>query len=104
MDNEKVQREYERCLTKLQQNSGGYIGDEEDYHDQSKSKLFPSVSTHSATGRDADHQQTTTYIAGEIYNNPNVLSEIFPPLQPLTEEIKKDKTTDDNISLTRYML
>ncbi len=32
------------------------------------------------------------------------MSEIFPPLHPLREEIKKDKTTDDNISLTRDML
>ncbi len=32
------------------------------------------------------------------------MSEIFPPLQTLREEIKKDKTTDDNISLTQDML
>ncbi len=39
-------REYEKLLTTLQQNAGSYIGDEEDYHDQSKSKLLPSISTH----------------------------------------------------------
>ncbi len=69
-----------------------------------KSKLFPSVSTHRATGRDADRQQANTYVAGERYNNPYVLSEIFPPLKSLMEEIKKDKTTEDSISLTRDML
>ncbi len=42
--------------------------------------------------------------AGERYNNPHLLSEIFPPLQPLREGIVNDKTTDDNISLTREML
>ncbi len=34
LDNEIVWRQYERCLTMLQQNSGDYIGDKEDYHDQ----------------------------------------------------------------------
>ncbi len=60
LDNEIVRRGYERCLSMLQQNSGDYIGDEEDYHDQSKSKLLPLVSTHRATGRDTDRQQTNT--------------------------------------------
>ncbi len=73
-------------------------------YDQSKSKLLPFLSTHRATGNNDDLQQSNTYVAGERYNNPHVLSEIFPPLQPLREEIKKDKTTDDNICLTRDIL
>ncbi len=47
LDNEKVRREHEKRLITLQQNSGGYIDDEDDCHDQSKSNLFPFVSTHS---------------------------------------------------------
>ncbi len=50
------------------------------------------------------NNQRNTYVAGERYNNPHVLSEQFPHLQPLREEIKEDKTTDDNISLTRDIL
>ncbi len=37
-------REYEKHLITLQQNSRGYIGDEEDDHDQTKSKLNPFIS------------------------------------------------------------
>ncbi len=92
-------REYERCLITLQQNSRGYIGDEEDYHDQTKSKLLPLVSRDRTARNDDDCEQPNTYVAGETYNNSHVLSEIFPPLQQLREEIKKDKTTIDNIGL-----
>ncbi len=56
------------------------------------------------TGKNADHQLPNTYVAGETYTNSHVLSKIFPPLQPVREEIEKDETTDDNISLTRDML
>ncbi len=67
-------------------------------------KLNPFVSRERASRKDDDHQQPNTYVAGERYNNPDVLSEIFPPLQPLREDIVNDKTNDDNISLTREML
>ncbi len=83
LDNEKVRRQYERCLTTLQQNSGGYIDDEDDCHDQSKSNLFPFkgfISTHRASRNNDDGQQPNTYVAGETYKNSHVLSEIFPPL------------------------
>ncbi len=96
-------RQYERCLTTLQQNSGGYSDDEEDYHNHTK-KLLPSVSRYRATERDDDRQQPYTYVAGETYKNSHVLSEIFLPLQPVREEIRKDKTTDHNISMTRDKL
>ncbi len=104
LDNEIVLRQYERCLTMLQQNSGDYIGDEEDYHDQSKSKLLPFISKPRATRRDDDCQQPNTYVAGDKYNNSHVLSEQFRPIQTVGEKIEKDKTTDNNISLTRDML
>ncbi len=91
-------REYERRLITLQQNSGGYIGDKENYHDQTKSKLNPFVSSHRATRNDDDRQQRKTYVAGERYNNPHVLSKQFPPLESLREDIVNDK------SLTREML
>ncbi len=71
-------REYERRLITLQQNSEGFIGDKEDYHDQTKSKLLPFVSSHRATRNDDDRQQPNTYVASERYNNPHVLSEQFP--------------------------
>ncbi len=96
------QSEYEKHLITLQQNSRAYIGDEEDYHDQTKSKLNPLVSSHRATRNDDDRQQPN--VAGERYNNSHVLSEHFRPIQTVREEIEKDKTTDDNISLTRDML
>ncbi len=98
------QRECERCLITLLQISGGYIGDEEDYHDQTKSKLNPFVLRDRASRNDDVRQQSNTYVAGERYNNPHVLSKQFPPLQSLREEIVNDKTTNDNISLTRKML
>ncbi len=75
MDNEKVWREYKRHLITLQQNSDGYIDDEEDCHYQSKSNLFPFISTHTASRNDDNHEQPNTYVAGERYNNPHVLSE-----------------------------
>ncbi len=67
-------------------------------------KLLPFISRDRAARNDDNREQPNTYVVGEIYNNPHVLSEIFPPLQPLREEIKKDKTTNDIISLTRDML
>ncbi len=97
-------REYDRRLMTLQQNSRGFIGNEKDYHDQTMSKLNPLVSNFRATRNDDVHQQLNTYVAGERYNNPHVLSEQFPPLQSLRKEIVNNKTTDDNISLTREML
>ncbi len=99
-----VQREYERCLTTLQQNSGGYIGDEEDYNDHTKSKLNPFVSRDRASRNNDDRQQPITYVEGETYKHSHVLSDIFRPLQLVKEEIEKYKTTDDKISLTRDML
>ncbi len=96
--------EYERLLTTLQQNARGYISDVEDYHDQIKSKLSPFVSRDRASRNNDDHQQPNTYVAGEIYNDSHVLSDQFRPIQTVGEEIEKDKTTDDNISLTRNML
>ncbi len=57
LDHEKAWREYERCLTTLQQISGGFSDDEEDCHDQSKSKVLPVMSTHRASRRDYDGQQ-----------------------------------------------
>ncbi len=95
-------REYERRLMTHQQNFN--IGEEEDYHDQTKSKLNPFISSHRASRRDDDRQQPNTYVAGERYNNSPVLSEQFRPIQTVGEEIVNDKTTDDNISLTRDML
>ncbi len=71
------QIECEKHLITLQQNSRGYIGDEEDYHDQTKSKLNPFVSSHTATRNDDDRQQPNTYVAGEKYNKSHVLSEQF---------------------------
>ncbi len=68
------------------------------------SKLDPFLSSHRVTRNDDVCQQTNTYVVGERYNNPHVLSETFPPLQPLKEGIVNDKTTDDNISLTREIL
>ncbi len=59
-------RQYDRFLTTLQQNSSSYIGNGKDYHDQSKSKLLPSISKDRATRRHDDRQQPNTYVAGEI--------------------------------------
>ncbi len=87
--------EYEKCLTTLQQISDSFCDDEEDYHDQTKSKLEPFVSNHRATRNDDVCQQPNTYVAGERYHNPHVLSETG---------IVNDKTTDDNISLTTEIL
>ncbi len=95
------QSQYERCLTTFQKNSNCYIGDKKDLHYHQKSKLFRSLSTHRATGRDDDRQHPKTYVADETYKNYHVLSEIFPLLQPVRGEKKKGKTTDDNLSLTR---
>ncbi len=62
------------------------------------------MSSHRAIRNDDICQQTNNYVAGERYYIPHVLSETFPPLQPLSEGIVNDKTTDVNISLTREIL